>query len=58
MTSTHRTHGYSYTRMDQQQMQYKMVEHAGILYLPNGDTIEVAPATGKHCTNDGYHPLQ
>ena len=24
---------------------------AGSLYLPNGDTIESAMATGKHCTH-------
>ena len=30
------------------------IQHGGagsILYLPNGDTIELSPVTGKHCTH-------
>ena len=51
MTSTHKTHGLRiYTDVSATDA----IQYGGassIIYLPNGDTIESATATGKHCTN-------
>ena len=51
MTSTHKLHGYTYTLMAPQQTRYKMVVLEVLIYLPNGETLEAASATGKYCTN-------
>ena len=54
MNYTQRTHGYAYTRIYTDGSATDAIQDGGagsIIYLPNGDTIESATATGKHCTN-------
>ena len=37
--------------MAPQQTRYKMVGAGSLIYLPNGETLKAASATGKYCTN-------